>query len=248
MMNKLNIYAAGSLRIAFPEIAKLFAQTYASEIGMQFAPAGLLCEKIIQETAHPFAHLFASANTVHPQYLISKGLAVSHHIFAHNRLCLTVRNDPKWTNYDALTLLLNTNARIGMSTPKKDPSGDYAFALFDNIENHYNGMGEQLKKRAKQLVGGSLTSSIPKGIHPAEYFLLNDIIDVYIGYANYAPELLKNRQLAMIELPTEYSPAINYSIALLNHLHPQAKLFIDFLISNQGQDCLQKNGYIKIDR
>ncbi|WP_294614166.1 molybdate ABC transporter substrate-binding protein [uncultured Gilliamella sp.] len=244
-MNKLNIYAAGSLRLAFADLAKLFTQIHPTEIDMQFAPAGLLCEKIIQETAHPFAHLFASANTIYPQNLVIKGLAISQYIFAHNRLCLTVRNQPQWTSYDALTLLLDPNTRIGISTPKKDPSGDYAFALFDKIDSHYQGMGEQLKKRAKQLVGGSLTTSTPTGMLPAEYLLLNNTVDVYIGYANYASKILQNSQLAIIELPIDFNPAINYSIALLNHSHPQAKLFIDFLLSSQGQKCLQRNGYIK---
>ncbi|OCG07554.1 hypothetical protein A9G13_04785 [Gilliamella sp. wkB178] len=246
MKNQLNIYAAGSLRIVFPEITKLFTLIYSTEINIQFAPAGLLCEKIIQETAHPFAHLFASANTAHPQNLVAKGLARSHHVFAHNRLCLTVRNQPQWTASDALTLLLNPDTRIGMSTPKKDPSGDYTFALFDKIDTHHKGMGKQLKNRAKQLVGGSLTSSTPIGTLPAEYYLLNNTVDVYIGYANYASKILQNSQLAIIELPTDLNPAIDYSIALLNHPHPQSKLFIDFLLSRQGQECLKKNDYITI--
>lgn len=244
-MEKLIIYAAGSLRVAFPEIAKQFTEIHSTQIEFKFAPAGLLYEKIIEESAHPHAHLFASANTIHPQNLIKQNLASSHFIFADNSLCLVVRNQPHWTTLDSLSILFNSNTRIGMSTPLKDPSGDYTFILFDNIESQYPGKGEELKKRAKQLVGGTLTPTTPNGMHPAEYLLLNNIVDVYIGYTNYADKILGNPQLAILKLPTELIPAINYSIALLNHAHPITELFIHFLLSKQGQDCLAINGFIK---
>lgn len=99
-MEKLIIYAAGSLRVAFPEIAKQFTEIHSTQIEFKFAPAGLLYEKIIEESAHPHAHLFASANTLHPQNLIKQNLASSHFIFADNSLCLVVRNQPHWTTLD----------------------------------------------------------------------------------------------------------------------------------------------------
>lgn len=242
-MEKLVIYAAGSLRLALPAIAKQVMQLYSTQIEFKFTPAGLLYEKIIQESVHPYAHLFASANTLHPQNLIKNNLASSHHIFAGNRLCLIVRNQPQLTMLDSLSLLFNSNLKIGMSTPLKDPSGDYTFSLFDNIELRYHGKGEELKKRAKHLVGNTLSPSTPKGLHPAEYFLLNNIVDIYIGYANYAAKILTNPKLAIIELPAELMPTINYSIALLNHFHPKATSFINYLLSEQGQNYLVDNGF-----
>ena len=245
-MTTLNIYAAGSLRIAFPALAELFKQSFSTEIHIKFGPAGLLCEKLLQKTPDDNIHLFASANTLHPKTLIDHGKAISDYVFAHNRLCVTVRNESKWTSSDIIKLLLHPETRIGMSTPQKDPSGDYTFQLFDNIGTCYEGMGEQLKHRAKQLVGGSLESHIPKAMHPAEFFLLNNTVDAYIGYANYAQTILQNPKLAMINLPAKFNPAIDYSIALLKPAHKMAKLFIGFLLSENGQNCLMANGFGKI--
>lgn len=213
------------------------------DIDLLFSPAGLLCEKIQKEVEQPVAHLFASANTQHPQTLVNKGLAKSHVVFAKNRLCMTVCNQPQWTNRDWLTILLDSKTRIGMSTPQKDPSGDYVFSLFDGIEAQYSGQGITLKQRAMQLVGGELTSATTS-IRPAEHFLLNGIADVFIGYANYSINIKQNPLLTVIELPnTLYSP-IDYNVALLNRPHPYAQQFIDFILSEKGQHCLTEYGFI----
>lgn len=76
-MTTLNIYAAGSLRLAFPALAELFKQSFSTEIHIKFGPAGLLCEKLLQKTADDNIHLFASANTLHPKTLIDHGKAIS---------------------------------------------------------------------------------------------------------------------------------------------------------------------------
>ena len=242
-MTTLNIYAAGSLRLALPAVGELFKQFHPINFNMQFAPAGLLCEKLMQSTSACDIHLFASANTQYPQTLVDSGKAVSHHIFTHNRLCLTVRNQPQWANHDAISLLRNPQNRIGMSTPQKDPSGDYTFMFFDKIEAIYPNMGQQLKKRARQLVGGSFISNIPKDVLPAQYFLLNNTIDIFIGYANYAPVIQQNSQLTIIDIPNHLLPTIEYSIAQLNPTNIVAKLFIDFLQNKQAQECLLKYGF-----
>ncbi|MDF7667808.1 molybdate ABC transporter substrate-binding protein [Orbaceae bacterium ESL0727] len=244
-MDALHLYAAGSLRTVFPKIIEKFQQQQATAMRIDFSPAGLLCEKIQAESRHPIAHLFASANTAHPQRLIDLGLAKSQHIFARNQLCLIVRNQPQWTARDWLAILLDEKTAIGMSTPKKDPSGDYAFSLFDTIEKNAQGQGERLKRRAKQLVGGQIVTTSTK-IHPSIAYLLKEEIDAFIGYAHNANKIKQDNQLAVINIPTEFYDPIYYSIALLHHPHPYAQLFIDFLLSQAGQGYLQAGGFMSI--
>lgn len=71
-----------------------------------------------------------------------------------------------------------------------------------------------------------------------QYFLLKNTIDVYIGYANYAPLIQQNAQLTVIEIPNHLLPTIEYSMALLNPTNIDSKLFIDFLQKKQAQECL----------
>lgn len=241
-MNELTIYAAGSLRHALPQVISEFNQFNPITITSQYSPAGLLRDHIIQQADQPIAHLFASANTAHPQTLVERGFAAYHTIFTHNRLCLVMRKQT--AKVDWLSALLNVNNRIGMSTPGKDPSGDYTFALFSQLELRYPSQAQHLKQAAIQLVGQQLTSSLASGIHPAQYYLLNDTVDIFIGYASYANQLQQHKQLTIITIPTDYYPPIDYSIALLNHPHPDAQSFIDFLLSEAGQRCLINNGFI----
>ena len=47
--------------------------------------------------------------------------------------------------------------KLGTSTPKADPSGDYAFRMFERIETSAAapaGAAERLKAKALQLTGG----------------------------------------------------------------------------------------------
>ena len=76
-----------------------------------------------------------------------------------------------------------------------------------------------------------------------QYFLLKNTIDVYIGYANYAPLIQQNAQLKVIEIPNHLLPTIEYSMALLNPTNIDAKLFIDFLQNKQAQECLLRYGF-----
>ncbi|MBI0027197.1 substrate-binding domain-containing protein [Gilliamella sp. B14448G11] len=72
---------------------------------------------------------------------------------------------------------------------------------------------------------------------------LNNTINVYIGYANYAPLIQQNAQLTVIEIPNHLFPTIEYSMALLNPTNIDAKLFIDFLQKKQVQECLLRYGF-----
>ncbi|MFQ1054102.1 substrate-binding domain-containing protein [Gilliamella apicola] len=72
---------------------------------------------------------------------------------------------------------------------------------------------------------------------------LNNTINVYIGYANYAPLIQQIAQLTVIEIPNHFLPTIEYSIALLNPTNIDAKLFIDFSQNKQGQECLLRYGF-----
>ena len=76
-----------------------------------------------------------------------------------------------------------------------------------------------------------------------QYVLLNNTIDVFIGYANYAPVIQQNSQLTIIDIPNHLLPTIEYSIAQLNPTNIMAKLFIDFLQNKQAQECLLKYGF-----
>src|SRR5262249_4679319 len=130
----VNLYAAGSLKAALTEVAKAFEEAKGGKVRVEstFGPSGLLRERI--EKGEP-AHVFASADTGHPKRLADQGRAAgTPSIFARNQLCALARGDLAVTSERLLDVMLDAKVRLGTSTPKADPAGDYAFALFAKAE------------------------------------------------------------------------------------------------------------------
>ena len=125
----VRLHAAGSLKAALGEVSRAFeARNPGAKVEAHFAASGLLRERI--EKGEP-AHVFASANVAHPARLAEAGRAEGKvTVFARNRLCALVREGLAVTPATLLATMLDPAVRVGTSTPKADPSGDYAFALF----------------------------------------------------------------------------------------------------------------------
>ena len=54
--------------------------------------------------------------------------------FARNKLCALVRPGFTVDSANLLERMLDPNVKLGTSTPKADPSGDYAFEVFRKAE------------------------------------------------------------------------------------------------------------------
>jgi hypothetical protein len=74
--------------------------------------------------------------------------------FARNTLCALAQEDLEVSRNNLLDVMLREDVRVGTSTPVADPSGDYAFELFDKAEAVRPGAAEALKAKALQLTGG----------------------------------------------------------------------------------------------
>jgi molybdate transport system substrate-binding protein len=151
--DSVNLYAAGSLKAALSEVVQAFESQNPGSIRVEptFGACGLLRERIEKERA---AHVFASADIGHPTKLADAGLAASNvAVFARNRLCALARDDLKLTHATLFDVMLDPAVRVGTSTPKADPSGDYAFALFAKAEAFKPGARAALEGKALQLTG-----------------------------------------------------------------------------------------------
>ena len=127
----VQLYAAGSLRGALTEIAKVYESSTGNKVEAKYGPSGLLKTEI---SAGAKADVFASANMEHPLVLHheKKGGPVLR--FARNKLCALVRPGFTVDSANLLERMLEPNVKLGTSTPKADPSGDYAFEVFRKAE------------------------------------------------------------------------------------------------------------------
>ncbi|WP_411754517.1 substrate-binding domain-containing protein [Serratia sp. (in: enterobacteria)] len=243
-MNKITLFAAGSLRLAFTPLLVAFEQESGHRVEATFGPAGLLRERI-EQGERP--QVFASANLEHPQRLVALGFAQAVQPFTRNRLCATVRNIPKLTQPDVMTLLCDPQWRVGTSTPLADPSGDYAQQLFDRLEQCLPGQGSALRSRTVPLVGGPDSAPIPAGRLAAEYLLAEGLADIFLGYANYADTLAACAQVKVRRLPTVLDFKVIYGLCLLDESCVAAWALVAFILSAQGQRILQRMGMLALD-
>ncbi|MDR0807419.1 MAG: substrate-binding domain-containing protein [Enterobacteriaceae bacterium] len=242
MSQLLRVFAAGSLRRAFTPLLAAFSRQMNIEIAVDFAPAGILRQRIEQGES---VDLFASANSLHPQMLQQQGLAHEIRLFAHNRLCLTVRDLPEWADKSWLDWLRCHDFIVGTSTPECDPGGDYAWQLFDNITSHcsdYPDLGNELKQRAKPLVGGINSLVIPAGEQAAAWLIANRFADMFIGYASYTIYTeQQNNGLRVLTIPEPYNVRADYMLATFSQ---NGALLADYICSLEGRSYLQQNGFI----
>jgi ABC-type molybdate transport system substrate-binding protein len=156
----LRIYAAGSLTAAFSDMVRAFpapADTVAPPV---FGPSGVLRERI--EHGEP-ADLLASADMDQPRILARQRGDRPVVMFTRNRLCALGLASIGLTPDNMLEKLLDPAVRLATSTPRADPGGDYAWAVFARAESVRSGARGILEAKALQLVGGPNTPPLVPG-------------------------------------------------------------------------------------
>ena len=245
----LTIYTAGSMSGALGAITRQYTSETGQPIELVSGPAGMLLDKIEHAAK---ADLFVSANMAHPQRLSAEGKAAPTVVFARNRLCVEARPDVGLTTGNLLDKLLDPNVRIGTSTPKSDPGGDYAWALFAKAGTVRPGATQTLEAKAQQLVGGAVAPQVPAGQNPVKYFMTTRRIDVFIGYCS-SHEPAPDTTLTQVELPAELAIAADYGMTVLESRQNAAtreaayRLAL-YLMSPAAQDVLTRYGFTPVAR
>ncbi|MCB2101869.1 MAG: molybdate ABC transporter substrate-binding protein, partial [Rhodobacterales bacterium] len=213
MADKVNLYAAGSLRAALGDVAQDFARASGHEVATTFAPSGLLRQRI--EKGEP-AQVFASANMKHPKTLEAAGKAGPVTRFARNKLCAIAQPGVAVTTDNLLSVLLDPAVRVGTSTPKADPAGDYAWKLFARADKVRPGALAALDAKALKLTGGPTSAPAPKGRNKYGWVMENKRADVFLTYCTNAVLARKEvPDLQIVTVPDNLSVGAEYGLTLL---------------------------------
>lgn len=245
----ITIYTAGSMSGALGAITRQYTSETGQPVELVSGPAGMLLDKIEHSAK---ADIFVSANMAHPQQLTAEGKAAPTVVFARNRLCVEARPDVGLTTGNLLDKLLDPNVKIGTSTPKSDPGGDYAWALFAKAGTVRPGATQTLEAKAQQLVGGAVAPQVPAGQNPVKYFMTTRRIDVFIGYCS-SHEPTPDTTLPQVELPTELAIAADYGMTVIESRQNAAtrdaayRLAL-YLMSPAAQDVLTRYGFTPVAR
>lgn len=237
----VNLHAAGSLRAALLDIAEAFQNETGIAVSSQFGASGLLKDRLIRGEA---GEVFASANLEHPQALARAGLAGPAVLFARNELCAFLRPGLAATSATLLELMLDPKVKLGTSTPKADPSGDYAFAVFAKGEAVKRGARAALEAKALKLTGGPECLPAPEGLNVYGHKLASGEADIFLAYCTNARPLAKEQpEVAMLRLPDELAVGADYGLTVLNKASPKGYRLAMYILSPQGQAILARHGF-----
>jgi molybdenum ABC transporter molybdate-binding protein len=240
---ELRVFAAGSLRAALTEVAQAFERTRPGlRVRFTLGASGLLKDRI---AAGEPADVFASANMEHPQALSSTGRAGVVQRFARNAMCVLVSPDVNVTPDNLVDRLLDPAIKVGTSTPKADPSGDYAWMLFERIEQQgRRGAYKQLTEKALQLTGGPNSALPPAGRNVYADLVAQGRADVFITYCtNATVALAEQPSLRAVAVPSQINVSADYGVAPIEGAGPHAKRFIEYLLGPDAQSILVRSGF-----
>lgn len=237
----VTLFAAGSLRGALTEIATAFEAATGTKVEAKFGPSGTLKDEIL---AGAKADVFASANMQHPRALHDAGEAGPVVLFARNEMCALATPALKVTTANLLQRMLDSEVRLGTSTPKADPSGDYAFEIFRKAENIKVGAPAILEKKAKQLTGSATSAAPPAGRNVYGWHVAEQHADIFLTYCTNAQAAKKQYpDQQIVALPDKLAIGAEYGLTVIRGSSPAAEAFADFIVSPEGEAILAGYGF-----
>jgi molybdate transport system substrate-binding protein len=237
----VRLYAAGSLRAAMTEIIEAFNASGGPTVNATFGPSGLLRGRIEKGEA---ADVFASADMGNPQALALAGRSASPVVFARNRLCALVAQGVEVTSDTLLERILDPRVKLGTSTPRADPSGDYAWKLFEKAEQLRPGALKALDAKALKLTGGPDSPAPPPDRSIYGVLIAEGKADIFLTYCTNAMQAVREVPGArIVAVPEALAVGADYGLITLNTAPAGAQRLAVFILSPPAQAILERHGF-----
>ena len=237
----VRLYAAGSLRAVMTEMATAFTKGSGVGVTGEYGASGLLYERIVKGER---ADVFASANMEHPGALAQGGRGAPVVMFARNRLCALVAPGQGVSSGSLLDRLLDASVKLGISTPKADPAGDYAVQLFERADKLRPGAFAALMAKALKLTGGADSPPPPANRSAYGALVAGRKADVFLTYCTNAEQARREEpSLEVVSVPENLAVGANYGMTTIDGAGPHAARFALFVMSGTGQAILVRHGF-----
>jgi molybdate transport system substrate-binding protein len=242
--DELHLLAAGSLREVIGAIGERYKTETGTAVTADFGPSGVLRERIEKGEK---ADLLASTDMGHPLKLLADGRATRVDMFTRNALCAFAAPSVGLTSGNFIDRLLDPTVKLGTSTPKADPAGDYTWLMFHKIDATRPGAFAPLDQKAQQIVGGPANNAPVDGKDPAAAALLAGKIDVMIGYCSGSKRMQSQApEVKMVAIPKEIATGPEYGLAVLKSADPHAEDLALFMLSPEGQQIFAQYGFAPV--
>jgi molybdate transport system substrate-binding protein len=241
LADTVQLYAAGSLKSALTDVAAAYETATGNKVEPKYGPSGLLKTEISEGAK---ADVFASANMEHPQALFEEKKSGPVSRFARNKLCALVKPGLNVTSADLLDHMLDPNLKLATSTPKADPSGDYAFEVFHKVGAIKPGTQAALENKALQLTGDTGSAQPPAGRAVYGWHVAEGRADIFLTYCTNALVAQKeNPGQQIVALPDNLAVGADYGLTVITGASPAAHQFAEFMMSAVGQTILIAYGF-----
>ena len=235
------VYAAGSLREVLTEIARDHQARTGQPVALTFGASGLLRERIEKGEG---AQVFASADTQHPQRLATAGGWQAPTVFVRNSLCALTQASVSTSPEGLLATLLDPAIRVGTSTPKADPSGDYAWELFRKADRLRPGAYATLDAKALKLTGGPDSPKAPPGRGTYAWVMDEGRADVFLTYCTNAVAAQQEvPRLKVVALPPDLQVGAAYGLTVRQGSPAAARAFAQSLQAAPAQVTFARYGF-----
>lgn len=240
----VKLHAAGSLKAALTEIAKDYQAAKGVPVEAVFGPSGLLKERL--EKGEP-GDVFASANMEHPTALSMAGTSGPVRPFARNQLCALAQPELEAAPATLLERMLDPAVRVGTSTPKADPAGDYAWELFRKADGVRPGSLATLDGKALKLTGGPDSAKPPEGRNPYAWVMEQRQADLFLTYCTNARlAAAEVPALKVVAVPAELAVGAEYGLTVIKAADmARGEAFADYILSPAGQAVLHRYGFAR---
>jgi len=240
---EVRVHAAGSLRSALTDSAAAFeAAEPGVKVKFTFGASGLLKDRI---AAGEPTDVFASANMTHPEALAAAGRAGPVQRFARNAMCALVRPGLDVTPETLVQRMLDPTLKLGVSTPRADPAGDYAVQVFERIEQGgVAGASAILSAKALQLTGGPNSPPPPADRSVYGVLVAQGAADLFITYCTNAVVAAREQPgQRHVPVPEAFNVSASYGVTVLNGAPEEARRFVDYMMAPAGQAVLARHGF-----
>lgn len=234
----LTVFAAASLTDAFEEIATSFeGENPGVELLLNFGGSSALATQLAEGAP---ADIFASANNRQMQVAQEAGrIADSPRTFVKNRLVLIVPADNP-ANLQSLRDLANPGIKLIVAAPEV-PVREYTDTMLQKLADD-PGYGETYRTA----VIANIVSEEDNVRQVSAKVALGEADAGIIYLSDVTPDI--SELVFALPIPDKLNTIATYPIATTeDSVNPQlAQAFVDFVLSDAGQDTLVKWGFISV--
>jgi molybdenum ABC transporter molybdate-binding protein len=238
MAADLRVFVAGSLRGVMPAVAAEYEKASGVHANITIGRSTDIRQQIERGKN---ADIFVSATIEDTAALAKSGKLRTSEVLARNEFCLMAAPGIKLVPDRLVDIMIDPAIKLGTSTPKTDPAGDYAWELFRNIEKIHPGAYATLDAKAIRLLGPRPIRA--ENASPFPEIFRRRQADVFVTYCSNAvatARILKG--VTFDRFPELINVAAIYGIGVSKTAPPEANAFVSYAVGIKGRRIFARYG------